>query len=1328
MGAHAIGRFELQGEAGSGSAGTVYQALDRSSGARVAVKVLRGLAVADAARFARETRLLSQVHHPGVVRYVDQGTTDEGHAYLVMEWLDGEDLRRRLTRVGISVDETVQLARRVAEALAAIHAMGIVHRDLKPANIFLPGGSIADAKIIDFGLVHTEWSSVEVTRTGMVVGTPTYMSPEQARGQRIVDARADLFSLGCVIFKCLTGHAPFEGASVLAVLTKVLLDEAPRVLSLRPEVPQALDDLVARLTSKERSERPPNAATVARALAGIAPIGDLYDSVEPAPPSRLSTGLTTGEQRVSAVLLVGGSAGLRASSGREGSEREPIAAESATYASQRTVASPPSLAPSTVSAVAAVVEAHGGQLDNLLDGTQVVTLRTSGVATDQAARAARCALALRGALPDAPMAIATGRGEVGRRHTTGDAIERAALLLSCQIAALGAHDPPEIVMDAVTSALLDPRFDVVPGAASGTLSLLGMRAAHTPARPLLGRATPLVGREWEIGSIESIFRTCVDEGEARPLLVTAPAGMGKSRLAHEAVGILRRAFPETEVWWGRGDALRARTALGLLGQVVRSASGAGESEPPEDQRRRFAQRVATWLPGEPWVAEILGDVAGIAFPDDQSPALRAARREPRVMSESVREAWEALVAGATKAAPLIVVLEDLHWADAATVRFVGAALRSLELRPWLVLALARPEVHDTFPHLWEGRNLQEIRLLPLARRASERLARQVLGDRAGPDTIERIATQADGNAFYLEELIRAVAAARTVGPETQVGSPGSALPETVLAMVQARLEGLDASTRRVLRAASVFGQSFWAGGVDALLGQPGAQGGWASELVERELLAARPESRFPGERELAFRHALLREGAYATLTEADRVLGHALAGNWLAARGEPDSLVLAHHFDMALDETRAARHRMAAASSALRAADAGTAIACAERALAHADTEAMRVECLGLLCEAYAWRDDQGRALACALEVEKLAAPGSEPWLRATATKQSAALMLGRIEDVGSAIGALGAADPEPGTEATMATALTVTVFLLCFGLQIPMADMALVKLTAVSAAAGKDAALTLAPLELARSVLAAWARGDAWAALGHARIARRHGEAARDARHVSFARIFVGTSLWSLGQLAEAEAELRAVVAVSGYGLIGTTSTLYLALILIERGALDEARVLAQHRIDTGRADLARLGALREAEGHWLLGEIAAREGDPSTAEREILAGAEVLRPAVMLWHLAAARLVDVRLRRGAVREALALANELQAALAESGAHGLRGTLGRLLHAEALHASGDPDGARAALRVALDDLQARAARIDDAAARRRFLDDVPENARVVLLAREWLV
>ncbi len=304
-GARAIGRFQIEAEAASGAAGTVYQAIDRATGERVAVKVLRGLCVADAARFAREARLLAQIRHPGVVRYVDHGTTDEGAAYLVMEWLEGEDLRRRVSRAGLSIRESVALGLRVAEALAAVHAHGVVHRDIKPANLFLPGGSIAEAKIIDFGLVHAEWTSVEVTRTGMVVGTPTYMSPEQARGQRIVDARADLFSLGCVLYKCLTGRAPFEGTSVLAVLTKVLLEEATPLRAVRREVPAALDDLVMRLIRKDPEQRPADAAAVAQELQALVALRDLGEAAVPAPSSAVFSGLTTSEQRVVSVLIIG---------------------------------------------------------------------------------------------------------------------------------------------------------------------------------------------------------------------------------------------------------------------------------------------------------------------------------------------------------------------------------------------------------------------------------------------------------------------------------------------------------------------------------------------------------------------------------------------------------------------------------------------------------------------------------------------------------------------------------------------------------------------------------------------------------------------------------------------------------------------------------------------------------------------------------------------------------------------------------------------------------------------------------------------------------------
>src|SRR5262249_13679472 len=153
--------------------------------------------------------------------------------------------------------------------------------------------------------------------------------------------------------------------------------------------------------------------------------------------------------------------------------------------------------------------------------------------------------------------------------------------------------------------------------------------------------------------------------------------------------------------------------------------------------------------------------------------------------------------------PVLLVLEDLHWGDFGTVRFIDAALRDRSRRPWMVLALARPEVYEVFPKLWaERQNVQAIRLKELSRKAGERLVRQVLGASIGPETIERLVKVAEGNAFYLEELIRAAAE----------GKDG-ALPDTVLAMVETRLSRLTLEARRVLRAASVFGEVCWESGV-----------------------------------------------------------------------------------------------------------------------------------------------------------------------------------------------------------------------------------------------------------------------------------------------------------------------------------------------------------------------------------------------------------------------------------------------------------------------------------------------------------------------------------
>ena len=171
----------------------VYRATDRLSGAPVALKVLRDVDGLDPERFTREAQVLAELSHPAIVRHIAHGSL-AGRAWLAMEWLAGEDLDERLERSALTVAESVAVVRRVCEALAAAHGRGVVHRDIKPPNVFLPGGDAARAQVLDFGIARTARGQRGLTRTGAVLGTPGYMAPEQLRGERDIDGRADLFS------------------------------------------------------------------------------------------------------------------------------------------------------------------------------------------------------------------------------------------------------------------------------------------------------------------------------------------------------------------------------------------------------------------------------------------------------------------------------------------------------------------------------------------------------------------------------------------------------------------------------------------------------------------------------------------------------------------------------------------------------------------------------------------------------------------------------------------------------------------------------------------------------------------------------------------------------------------------------------------------------------------------------------------------------------------------------------------------------------------------------------------------------------------------------
>ncbi len=1270
------GRFEVVALAGSGGGGSVYRAVEVESGRVVALKLLHSDSPNEE-RFAREAAVLASLRHPGVVQYLDYGVDEEDGAFLVMEWLVGEDLEAALQRGPLTVGDALAVVRLACEALAVAHRQGVVHRDLKPGNLFLVDGRFDAVKVVDFGLALAA-SDDRISSPGVLLGTPAYMAPEQVRGER-VDARADVYSMGAVLYRCLAGRQVFTGASVLAVLAKVMLEDAPELA----EVPVHVAELVARMLAKDPAKRPADAAALLDALEGLR----ASDTSTP----RLIPAVSSREQRVTSVVLSVDGARTKAPS----VERlvMPTAGGAVVASSGRFLSA-------RHRALAEAVRDIGGSLAVLADGTRLITVRGASPA-EQAALAARCALTLAALRPTSCQVVATGRVVVSGSLQMGEVIDRAAAALTA-MQARGA-DGAGVRLDAATADLLDDRF--VTGGGGDWRALTSMREGAAGVRTVAGRVTPCAGRQRELAALAAGFDGCVAGPRARAVLIVAAPGMGKSRLLHEfAHGAGERGVQVLRAW---GEVSRAGSPFALASQLV------------DARPAKLRSMVEGLVPAERAreVAEFLGEICGARVPDaEASEALRAARSDVSVMADAVREAWVTWLRAKCAKAPTIVVVEDLQWGDQPSVQLLDAALDALANAPLMVIAAARPEVRETFPDLWRRRSLEEVQLGPLSQRAAEQVAREVLGEGASEELLRALVERSGGHPFHLEELVRAAASGRELG----------VLPDSVLGMLQARMDRLDAHDRRMLRAGSVFGEAFWPSAVASLLG-----GSHSSELaaarfarlVAQEVVVRRPRSRFPSEVEYSFRHALVRDAAYATLPERDRAHAHRLAGEWLEFMGEADPATLARHFEEGDARPRAAWFYQRAAQEALDGNDLARASTLAEKAVACGPEASALGALRAIQAEAAFWRGELESASTWAAEAAEALERGSGPWFDAVSVAIGALGQRGRNDDVAAwllrAGSAVAASEDARGPQVTT----------LCRGLtQLYWAhhpgDLREVYATLLAIAR---------PYEALDPYRAGWVhRVQAEGLWLRARAVDRCLEEL-DAACAAYERAGARRALcltrinsaslhaWS-GEAARG-AELLALAKVEAEGLRSGFLTAYAGAMT----GLMELWTGAEGAEATLRAALPTVGGVPRFAFivRVFIGWAALERGDLAGADeqaREALALAVVgdLRPSAM------ALLGRVLVARGAVVQGLAVARE--AARIERAARDIELLMGvaDLALAETLEARGDRAGAVAALAVAYGRVEAVASKIASAERRARFWARRLPNARVKELAAQW--
>lgn len=1344
IGQQLMGRYTLEAYVASGGMGTVFKARDGDE--LVAVKALRREAISQARRFEREAELLMNLDHPGIVRCLNTGITDDEQRFLVMEWLEGVDLGQILDLRRLSFGETLALMARVAQTLGYAHDRGIVHRDVKPSNIFLPNEQVDRAKLLDFGIAHW-FSGNRLTGTGMQLGTPSYMSPEQIQGYKDIGPAADVFALGCVFYECLCGEQAYAGSDPVAVFYSILSRRTPDVSNRIDGVPEPVRDLISAMMSREAFKRPRDGNAVADAIQRLYSQFAKHElsMSDEAPQSR--SGITTLEQHLVSVVAVEKAPIIDVS---ETINNTPVSGAPSDGDGDESGARPGGSGASLegelwrrARSLWNRYEALGARFDYLMNGVLIVVLETGSVATDCAEIAARCALELQVLMPEQTIAVATGRALLGDSKVLGEVVERALGALSED------NQSAEIVLDGITAQLIRNRFDMHTRAHDAYV--LVSEHSEDRASLLLGQPTPFMGRMREMAALEASLLECIEEQFARVVVLSGASGMGKSRIKRELLRRIAKHESEPAIWTATGRPMRSGSPLQLLAQAVRHIADIGEDETLSVRRDKLLQRVGATVDesAQTRVTAFLGELLKTPFAGDNDVQLRAARRDARLMGAQIRQALLDFLAAEASRRPVVFVIESLQWADHPSVAVLERALSKLSDLPLFILAIGRPHVQREFPGLFGKHDVMELRLRRLPDRIAARMVRAAISLIGLPAIDEALTAdilqRADGNPLYLEELIRGLAAGQRE------------LPETLLAMVHARLQALPFKARHVLRAASVFGDRFWLRGVSAVLGNEQDIKLELRTLVDNELIALEPTSKFVGESEYHFRHDLIREAAYGMLTVEDRQLGHKLAGFWLQRVGEADPLILADHFKLGDNDEQALNCYLQAAEGASEAGALESAADIAGRGVLISAGGVILGRLLAIQARGYQWQGQLTQAVWRGERAMQLLQPGDRRWyevaedLVAAHSKQNDQAALESYVDFVTH-------GRPPGHDLMGWLILGARLSWMLFlsgnvATACSLLDRMTAELTGDEEEPGdeeREAALALDPertpklalptsgdvalepgvaarVHASRSLRALIADGNPAGFLTELRIAVSFYHSAGDRHNECDQQGNVGFAEIELGLYADAEKTLRTALATAdelGVEELSDAVKQNLCIALLRQGQLDEAHDLA-----------SECAVSYESRGHQriaaacrvYLAEIELARGDSDGAEKQARTAISLGPDNSLIAAMARAMLARVLLAKNEqLGDALLAASDAVRALQNLGGGDEGEALIRLTYAQTLYANDKLFEARTAIATAREHVLGRAAKIDHPEWRESFLANVEIHVRTLALHESW--
>ncbi len=892
-------RYTVLGWMGGGGMGQVFRARDEVLAREVALKFLlldKGFEQSGLC----EARAVALLDHENIVRIFDvsewqDAPGEPGIPVLVMECLEGESLAALLKRGPPDVERALEILEGIAAGLAHAHERHLVHRDLKPGNVFLT--QQGTVKLLDFGLSNFSPACSGYRPELPTAGTPAYMAPEQWRGEP-QDARTDIWAVGVVLHELLTGRMPHPSAPFDELRAWVTSDEpVPSVRARRPEVPQEVEALLTTALAKDPARR------FRTALELRSELHELRVRLQPgceAPRTSQRHQLT-----LVAFVLTGLTEGAA-----------PLDAEDVdevVLAFHETSAE--------------LIGQHGGSVALSMGGEVLACFGCPQGREDDSERAVRAGLqltrelrdTLQRKLPHLPLsglvvragihtdwvtvrAQALGSRGGGRLAVQGEA-PRVAEWLARQAGPGGVllgETTWQLVRGAFLTASLGSR--VFEGL-SGSLRLeahgvLGERRVTSRFDQSLvtGRLLPLVGRESELAQLLEPWERAW-RGQGSFVLVSGEAGIGKSRLIEE---LCERVAPESALLlrvqcWSRFSTHALHPAIALLQDVARFSP----EDSPHQRLRKLEERLGE-LGLSTEDTHLMGQLLSLPVPED-SPVhhLTPERRKERIFEALAR----ILLHRHCCEAPVLLVVEDLHWVDSLELEFLGFLLERIEKERLLVVLSSRPELQPDWPrHPWFHR----LALERLPAGLAAMLVKEVAQGRELPDeTVQRLVSRTDGIPLFIEEMTRMVLE----------GGAEASIPVTLHELLLARLDLLPSRQRALAQLCAVVGRDFPRALIAALMDlEDDVLGRELAGLVDAGLLQAEPcADKGPG---YQFRHALIQDAAYQSLSRSTRRQHHRHIARVLEehfphlVKKKPE--MLAHHYTEAGEVEPAIRYRFRA--------------------------------------------------------------------------------------------------------------------------------------------------------------------------------------------------------------------------------------------------------------------------------------------------------------------------------------------------------------------------------------------------------------------------------